>query len=199
MSKNVDVVRFTESSKAYQGLSILKELDAQGRIDLDSAAVAERTTDSKLQIPESADNNDFVGMASGSLVGMLIGVLGGPVGALIGFGTGALIGGAFDIDRAVTSDDALTVLGEAIEPGSTVLIANVGEPAVEVIDAEMALIDGEVTRRPTSDVMADLAAAEAAAEAASRKAAKEKLQKHEAEFRADVHEHVGEIKEKLHA
>ncbi len=48
-----------------------------------------------------------------------------------------LIGGAFDIDRAVTSDEALTVLGRAIPPESTAVIASVGEPAVEVIDGEM--------------------------------------------------------------
>ena len=56
-------------------------------------------------------------MASGSLIGMLIGVLGGPVGVLLGWGAGAVMGGAFDLDRAVTSDEALTVLGRAIPTG----------------------------------------------------------------------------------
>ena len=41
--KNVVVVRFTEPSKAYQALSVLKQCDAEGRIDLESAAVVERT------------------------------------------------------------------------------------------------------------------------------------------------------------
>jgi hypothetical protein len=40
---NVVVVRFTEPSKAYQALSVLKEADAAGRIGLESAAVVERT------------------------------------------------------------------------------------------------------------------------------------------------------------
>ena len=68
---------------------------------------------------------------------MLIGVLGGPVGVLLGWGAGAMMGGAFDVDRAVTSDEALTVLGQAIPPGSTAVIASVEESAVEVIDGEM--------------------------------------------------------------
>jgi hypothetical protein len=35
--ENVVVVRFTEPSKAYQALSVLKECAADGRIGLDSA------------------------------------------------------------------------------------------------------------------------------------------------------------------
>ena len=96
---NVIVVRFTEASKAYQALSELKDSDAAGRIALDSAAVVERTPAGELRVPESTDNAELAGTASGSLVGMLVGVLGGPVGVLLGWGTGALMGGAFDVDR----------------------------------------------------------------------------------------------------
>lgn len=146
-TKTVVVVRFTEPSKAYQALSLLKDCDADGRIDLESAAVVERNQAGELRIPESADNVGLVGTASGSLIGMLVGVLGGPVGVLVGWGAGAMMGGAFDVDRAVASDEALTVLGQAIPPGSTALIASVEESAVEVIDGEMKKLDGEVTRR----------------------------------------------------
>src|SRR6187399_2928975 len=168
--ENVVVVRFTEPSKAYQALSVLKECDADGRIGLESAAVVERTAAGELQIPESADNVGLVGTASGSLIGMLVGVLGGPVGVLLGWGAGAMMGGAFDVDRAVTSDEALTVLGNAIPPGSTAVMANVAEPAIEVIDGEMKKLDGEVTRRSVADVMSELDAAEEAADAAARAA-----------------------------
>jgi uncharacterized membrane protein len=82
----VIVVRFADPSKAYQALSVLKEADAEGRIGLESAAVVERTASGELRTPESADNAEFVGTASGSLIGMLIGVLGGPVGVLLGWG-----------------------------------------------------------------------------------------------------------------
>ncbi len=198
MSENVLVVRFTEPSKAYQALSVLKECDAEGRVGLESAAVVERTSTGELRTPESADNVGLVGTASGSLIGMLIGVLGGPVGVLLGWGTGALMGGAFDLDRAVTSDEALTVLGKAIPTGSTAVIASVEEPAVEVIDGEMKKLDGEVTRRPVAEVMAELAASEDAAEAAAREARKTLRQKRTAEFSAGVENRVGKLKEKLH-
>jgi uncharacterized membrane protein len=196
--ENVVVVRFTEPSKAYEALSVLKECDASGRIGLESAAVVERTETGELRVPESADNVGLVGTASGSLIGMLIGVLGGPVGALLGWGAGAMMGGAFDVDRAVTSDEALTVLGQAIPPGSTAVIASVEEPAVEVIDGEMKKLDGEVTRRPVGEVMDELEASEDAAEAAAHAARKKVREQRKAEMSADLDERVGKLKEKLH-
>src|SRR5579871_1381202 len=152
--ENVVVVRFAEPSKAYQALSVLKQCSADGRIELQTAAVVERTPTGELRVPESADHVGLVGMASGSLIGMLIGVLGGPVGVLLGWGAGALMGALFDVDRAATSDDALTVLGRAIPPESTAVIARVKEPAVEVIDGEMSKLGGEVTRRAVGEVTA---------------------------------------------
>jgi len=197
-SENVVVVRFTESSRAYQALSVLKECDAQGRIGLESAAVVERTPEGELRIPEGTDNVGLVGTASGSLIGMLVGVLGGPVGVLVGWGGGALIGGAFDVDRAVKSDEALTALGRAMPPGSTAVVATVAEPAVEVIDGEMAKLGGEVTRRPVGEVMDELEAADEAAEAAAREARRTLRQERTAEVRASVDERMGKLKEKLH-
>jgi uncharacterized membrane protein len=197
-TQNVVVVRFDEPSKAYQALSVLKECDADGRIGLDSAAVVERSSTGELRVPEDADNVGPVGVASGSLIGMLVGVLGGPVGVLLGWGAGAMMGGAFDIGRAATSDEALTVLGRAIPPESTAVIASVNEPAVEVIDGEMAELGGEVTRRPVSEVMVELEAAEEAAEAAEREARRAIHERRKAELSAGVHEHAEKAKEKLH-
>ena len=196
--ENVVVVGFTEPSRAYQALSVLKECDADGRIGLESAAVVERTTEGELRIPESADNVGLVGTASGSLIGMLIGVLGGPVGVLLGWGAGAMMGGAFDVDRAVTSDEALTVLGQAIPTGSTAVIASVEESAVEVLDGEMKKLDGEVTRRPVAWVMSELEAAEDAADAAAREARRVVREERKAKVSAGVEERVGKLKEKLH-
>jgi len=196
---NVVVVRFAEPSKAYQALSVLKDCDAQGRIDLDSAAIVERTAAGELRVVEGDDNLGPVGTASGSLIGMLVGVLGGPVGVLLGWGAGALTGGLFDIDRAETSDEALTVLGRAIPPESTALIASVSEPAVEVVDGEMQKLGGDVTREPRSQVMAELEAAEEAAEAAAREARKVVRKSREAKLKAGAEEHVAKAKEKIHA
>jgi uncharacterized membrane protein len=196
--EHVVVVRFTEPSKAYEALSVLKQCDADGRLALAAAAVVERTTDGELHTAEGTDNVGPVGTASGSLIGMLIGVLGGPLGVLLGWGAGALMGGAFDIERADASEDALTALGRAIPPGSTAVIANVEEPAVEVIDGEMGKLGGEVTRRPTVDVMDQLDAASDAATAAAREARRTMRDQRKAEITTDINERVSKLKEKLH-
>jgi uncharacterized membrane protein len=195
---NVVVVRFAEASKAYQALSVLKDCDAQGRIGLKSAAIVERTSEGELRIPEGTDNIAMVGTVSGSLIGMLIGVLGGPVGVLVGWGAGALMGGTIDIVGVTKSEEALTALGRAIPPGSTAVIASVTEPAVEVIDVEMKKLDGEVTRRPVVDVMAELESAEAAAEAAAHEARRELREQRKAELSSDLDARVASLKEKLH-
>jgi uncharacterized membrane protein len=196
--ENVVVVGFAEPSKAYQALSVLKQCDAEGRIALRSATVVERTSAGELITPEGTDNVGLVGTASGSLIGMLIGVLGGPVGVLVGWGAGALMGGVFDIARIETSDDALSALGRAIPPGSTAVIAGVEEPAVEVIDGEMAKLGGEVTRRPLNEVMTELEAAERAADAAAHEARKTLHEQRKVEVKADFDERVGKLKETLH-
>ena len=59
-------------------------------------------------------------------------------------------------------------------------------------------LDGEVTRRPTFEVMAELEAAEDAAEAAAREARRTLHEEHKAEVKAGFDERVGKLKEKLH-
>jgi uncharacterized membrane protein len=195
---NVVVVSFPESSKAYQALSVLKQTAAEGRIELRAAAVVERTPEGNLRIVEGADNLELEGTAAGSLIGMLVGVLGGPLGMLLGWGTGALIGGVVDITRTEKGDDALSMLGGAISPGSTAVIADVAEPAIEVIDGEMAKLSGEVTRRPVADVMQELEAVEDAARAAAKEARREMREQRKAEVSEKFSERVGKLKERLH-
>jgi uncharacterized membrane protein len=198
-TENVVVVGFAEPSNAYQALSVLKQCDAEGRIELRSAAVVERTSTGELRVPEGTDSVGLVGTASGSVIGMLIGVLGGPLGVLVGWGAGAMMGGVWDIARADKSDEALSALGGSIPPESTALIAGVAEPAVEVIDGEMTKLGGVVTRRPLGEVMDELEVAEEAAEAAAHEARKTLRKKRKAELTADLDERVGKLKETLHA
>ena len=107
------------------------------------------------------------------------------------------MGGTIDIVGITKSEEALTALGRAIPPESTAVIASVTEPAVEVIDGEMAKLDGEVTRRPVVEVMAELEAAEEAADAAAREARKTLREKRKAELTKDS-TRVESLKEKLH-
>lgn len=196
--ENVVVVQFKEEAKAHEGLAKLKELDKDDRIGLESAAIVQRTASGELKTIDEFENVGPVGMAGGSLIGMLIGVLGGWVGVLLGWGAGAAVGGMFDIDRSDESDEALTVLARAIPPESTAVIASVEESVTEIVDTEMEMLGGEVTRRSVVDVVAELGATHEAAEAAAREARRTVREQRKAELHEDLEDRVGKLKEKLH-
>jgi hypothetical protein len=108
------------------------------------------------------------------------------------------MGGVFDLNRAEKSEEALGALGRAMPPESTAVIAIVGEPAIEVVDGEMAKLGGEVTRRPVAEVMSELEAAEKAAETAAREARRALRDERKAEVTAEFDERVRKVKDKLH-
>jgi uncharacterized membrane protein len=196
---NVVVVRFDESSKAYQALSVIKGCAAEGRIGLEEAVVVERTPDGRLQMVERTGNDDLAGLAGGSVIGMLVGVLGGPLGVLVGWGAGAIVGGAWDLSRIDASGEGIALLSRAITPGSNAVIANVNEPAVEVLDGEMEKLGGVVTRRPVAEVTAELEVAEEAANAAAYEARKTLYKQRTAKLKADIDQKMAQAKDKLHA
>jgi uncharacterized membrane protein len=194
---NVVAVSFDNDSAAYQALSQLKNAAADGRIDLRSAAIVRRDQDGRLSIPEGGDTQVGAGWTGGSLVGMLVGVLGGPVGMLVGWGTGALIGGLLDIDRASHSDALLGAFSRAVPPGATSLVAEVVEPAVEVVDGEMAALGGTVVRRPAGEVLSELEAAQDAAEAAADEARRVVREQKKQERKDKFDDRVAALKAKL--
>jgi F0F1-type ATP synthase epsilon subunit len=74
-------------------------------------------------------------------------------------------------------DEVLTRINAAINPGHTVLVAQVNEPTIEVLDKAMGELGGVVIRKSEADVLTELDAAEDAAhaaQAAARKAIREK-------------------------
>ena len=196
VTESVVIIRFPESSQAYQALSELRGLGES--LELRGAALLERTPDGTLRVPEGSDQFIGTGTAAGGLIGMLAGVLGGPLGVLLGFGAGALVGGAFDIDRATTVDGALSVLSAQITPGSTALIVDAVESTPEPLDQFAARFGASIQRQPAAQVDAEVAAADAAAEAAQKEANRVLRERKRAEVHAKVDEKVTAVKEKLH-
>ena len=175
---NVVLVTFEEESTAYQAVTVLKEASADERIDLHSVAVVQRMEDGTLRVKEG-DTDAFpvatwtggaLGAATGGVVGLTLGVLGGPLGLLLGGADGALLGSLIDLDSVEEAESVLATMARAIQPGKTALLAEATEPAVEVVDAEMERLGGEVVRRPVVDVEAEIAAAEEAARSAEAEA-----------------------------
>jgi uncharacterized membrane protein len=174
---SVVVVGFKENDKAYEGFSELKSLSDQQQLAARSAAVVERDQAGKLQIKDSFDAESGGPTSGGGLVGMLLGAIAGPYGMLLGLTGGALAGGSYEMRRSDEQDEVLTQLNAAINPGHTVLVAQVNEPTVAVLDKAMGELGGVVIRKSEADVLTELEAAEDAtnaAQAAARKAVREK-------------------------
>jgi uncharacterized membrane protein len=194
---SVVVVGFYENAKAYEGFSKLKSLSDQQQLTARSAAVVERDQTGKLQIKDSFEAETGVATAGGGLVGMLLGAIAGPYGMLLGLTGGALAGGSFELDRADEQDEVLTQLNAAINPGHTVVVAEVNEPTVEVLDKAMGDLGGVVIRKSEADVLTELEAAEDAANAAQAAARKAVREKKMAEVKEKREDRIAALKAKF--
>jgi uncharacterized membrane protein len=194
---NVLAVSFDEDLNAYAALTKLKELDGQGQVALDEAAVIERGRDGTITVKDRVESPQLVGTAGGGLTGLLVGVLGGPLGVLLGGSTGMLIGSLFDLDEADQIDTALGEIAKSVEAGHTAVIAVVTEPSAEIVDAAMRVFGGSVTRRGVADVEAELAAVEEAQRKAAHEAQQELMRGRRDHAREAAHAKVEALKAKL--
>jgi uncharacterized membrane protein len=194
---NVVVVTFGDDGKAYEALSTLKQLDAQGRAKLMGAAIVTRGDDGKVVVKEEVSGEDWAGTAGGGLIGLIIGILGGPLGVLLGGATGVLLGSLWDLDDVDETESALSEVSKTVQVGRTTLLAHMIEEHPEIVDADMAQLTGTVVRRPVYEVESEIADAQEAQREA-KKAARAKLMKaRQQKTRAEAHAKVEELKSKL--
>lgn len=197
MSKNIVLISWADSSKAYEAFSKFKDLDA-GSIRINSSAVVERGQDGQLKVTDGQDNVIGIGALGGSTIGLLLGVLGGPIGVLLGGATGGLIGSLADVDRGDASDSVVANAGRAIPVGSTAIVAEVEETSNDTLDTFATQNGATLVRRSEDEVLDEIAAADEAAEAAAA-AADEKLHEaHKAERKEKREEKLAKLKAKLH-
>jgi uncharacterized membrane protein len=174
MDENVIVTTFTEDSAAYEALTRLRQLAAEGQIDLHDGAVVERAQDGALHLRDDTGNeDDGLATLTGGTIGLLIGVLAGPLGVLLGGAVGLLAGAIIDVEDDDETDSVLEHISRSIGSGETAVLADVGESGSALVDGVMAALGGRVTRYDRTDVEAEIAGAQAAARHARIKARKE--------------------------
>jgi uncharacterized membrane protein len=198
MDENVISTTFNEDSTAYEALARLKELAAQGQIDLHDGVVVQRGQDGTLHLRDEAGNEDE-GLATltGGTIGLLIGILAGPLGVLLGGAMGLLAGAIIDADDDEETDSVLEHISRSIANGETAVLADVGESGPTPVDGAAAALGGHVMRYARKDVEAEIAGAEEAAQKARVKARKElRHQRHEATVEK-VQATLNELRERL--
>jgi uncharacterized membrane protein len=195
--ENVLAVNFGDDAEAYKALTQLKELEAQGQVELAGAAVIVRGEDGHVDIKDDIGETDLEGTATGGIVGLLVGILGGPLGVLIGGATGLLIGSLFDMDDSDETESALSDISRSVRPGRPALLAQMDEQTPEVVDTAMAQLGGSVLRWSLEQVEAEVAAAEDAQEAAAKAARKELREQRREQTKEKVQAKIDELKAKF--
>jgi uncharacterized membrane protein len=196
--ENVLAISFTEDSAAYEALTTLKELDEQGQVSLDGAAVVLRNENGSITIKDEVGDIGYEGTATGGIVGLVIGILGGPIGVLVGGATGVLIGSLFDIDDLDETDSVLSKMSRAVRVGHPSVLAEVVEQSPEVVNSAVEALDGFVIRETLDDVEAEIAVAEEAQRAAAKEARKRLHDQRREQRKEKVQEKIAELKSKLH-
>jgi uncharacterized membrane protein len=196
--ENVLAINFTEDAEAYEALTTLKELDEQGQVALEGAAVVMRHEDGTIAIKDEVGDIGYEGTAAGGIVGLIVGILGGPIGVLLGGATGVLIGSLFDLDDLDETDSVLSRMSRTVRVGHPSVVAEVEEQSPEVIDVAIQRLNGTVLRLQLADVEAEIAAAEEAQRAATREARKKLHEERRNERKEKVQAKLAELKSKLH-
>jgi|tagenome__1003787_1003787.scaffolds.fasta_scaffold20856756_2 uncharacterized membrane protein len=195
---SVIAVAFEDDRSAYKALTVLKELDAQDRVDVREAVVVTRGEDGQVVTKDEVTSTFLPGTAGGGLIGLLVGIIGGPLGMLLGGSYGLLAGSLFDLYDADETGSALSAISSSVKPGRTALLAVVEEQSVEVVDTAMTDLGGTVLRRAVADVEAEIAAAEEAESTAKQEARKELNRAHRERDKAAVDAKLEDLKAKLH-
>src|SRR6202795_31268 len=102
--RNYVAVVFDDTSKAYEGLHALWQLDDEAAITVHGTTVVHRNDWGEYQV-DSKDTHPALATAVGVGIGALIGALAGPAGAAIGAASGGAVGAVADLNRADTRDE----------------------------------------------------------------------------------------------
>jgi len=156
---NYIAVVFDTTSKAYQGLHALWQLDDAGEVTVHGTAVVHRDDMGYYQV-DTKETHPGLATAVGVGVGALLGLLAGPAGAAVGAAGGAAIGAATggavgvttDLVRADNRSQAAAETGFVLSSGQSAVIANVSEDWTSPIDTRMRELGGTVYRRAASDI-----------------------------------------------
>ena len=160
--RNYVAVVFNDTSKAYEGLHAMWQLDDEGDITVYGTTVVHRNDWGEYQV-DSKDTHPGLATAVGVGIGALLGALAGPAGAALGAAKGAAIGAASggavgavtDAARADTRDQSRYETAWVLGAGQSAVIADVSEDSTVPINDRMRLLGGIVNRRAWSDVRDD--------------------------------------------
>jgi uncharacterized membrane protein len=126
---SVTAVTFDDMEQGPQVREALKELEKQGQLSLDDAAVIIKDVDGKFKVHGQMDRGVKIGAGGGALIGLLLGAIFFPIGGII---LGALAGAGIGASANIGIDKKFIKDVEASMPnGSSAVIiySRAGNPS----------------------------------------------------------------------
>ncbi len=168
-TSQIIVATFDDESKTYQAFSEIKRAAAEGELKINGLTVMHRNLEGKFEIKDAAIKN-YGGSVIGGIVGSLVGVLVGPLYILLGWAGGAILGGMRDAREILEDQNLFQVISKDMAVGGTALIGEIEGEKSPAVDQIVRRLGGELLRRPTDDVEADVRAMEQAQDSARSEA-----------------------------
>ena len=190
------VAVFDNESRAFEGLSALKDLHKDGDITLYATAVLSQDASGKVSMKQAADQGP-VGTALGMLAGGMVGLLAGPAGLALGASVGGLGGLISDLDKSGIDVQFVDDVSKALSPGKSAVLADVEETWTAPVDTRVGKFGGIVFRRLRSEVVEDQLAREAAAFKAEVTQLKDEIAQTRAEDKAAIQKQLNDAMRKL--
>ena len=95
---SITAITFDDMEQAPKLRESLKDLQHEGLLSLDDAAVIIRDADGKFKVHGEADRGVKTGASAGALIGLLLGTIFFPIGGIVlGALAGAGVGAAFNV------------------------------------------------------------------------------------------------------
>src|SRR6266542_826446 len=194
MEKMLEAV-FDNETKAFEGVSALKDLHKNGDITLYANAVVGVDNTGKLNIQQTADQGPL-GTATGLFIGSLLGLIGGPIGLALGAGAGTIAGLAFDVSNDSVNAEFVEEVSSILAKGKTAVIAEIDETWTVPVDTRLAALDGIVFRRLRYEVEDDQLRRESEAIVAEYNEWKEEMKEGLDADKAKMNKALANVKEK---
>jgi hypothetical protein len=159
MDDTIVAVRFAEPGEARRAMRELKRLDSDGRLRVREAALLERSGQGRIGVPREGQDEEGFFMPPGGIVSMMVEALGSPLGVLHQRPAESFRGHGGPSPHDGEREDALEDISRSLEPGVTLVVAEIADPDPKVLDSILADLGTTVTRRAAQDVYAELQAA----------------------------------------
>lgn len=148
MTNRIIVATFSDTNKAYDAASALKNLKDTGMVDFKPKAGVMIRKDDRGNISLLEEERRALwGMPVGALSGALIGLIGGAPGVALGAALGATTGLTGDAITAALDSDFTDSVTKNMRPGMTAIIVEADEKSTRPVDDIVTAGGGHVYRQ----------------------------------------------------